>query len=315
MPTFCRHNRLLQNCTICAREQNFEARPVVSSAAPKSTEPRERSARPPRERAERTPRPREPRVQRSVGGSGNAVRVQRLARGVEDGFRSPLVPGLKSSVDAERLAEEIAFASWRLSLMEQVAAREQVATVPEIWREIAAPGDIEHRSKVAFHHVLDGSRGLRSGDRDSVLAGFEAWVARAGSTEDAFTGDPSWTPERRFERTFERLGGVRGLGRDTRFELLTLLGRLGVYELRPDRLFLSGENEATWAAKRALGIGDPLLLERRAADLAAACEAPLESLDLAFHNWGAGDRIDDGLPAGAPGDALTLESSRSALGL
>jgi hypothetical protein len=315
MPTFCRHNRLLQNCTICAREQNFEARPVVSSAAPKSTEPRERTARPPRERAERAPRPREPRVQRSVGGSGNAVRVQRLARGVEDGFRSPLVPGLKSSGDAERLAEEIAFATWRLSLMEQVAARRQVATVPEIWREIAAPGDPAGRSKVAFHYVLDGPRGLESGDRDSVRAGFEAWVARAGSTEEAFTGDQSWTPERRFERTFERLGGVRGLGRDTRFELLTLLGRLGVYELRPERLFLSGENEATWAAKRALGIGDPLLLERRAADLAAGCGAPLESLDLALHNWGSGDRIDDGLPEDALGDELTLESARSALGL
>ena len=50
MPTFCRHNRLLQNCTICAREQNFDARPVVSSSAPKSTQPREHDDRP---RAER----------------------------------------------------------------------------------------------------------------------------------------------------------------------------------------------------------------------------------------------------------------------
>ena len=92
----------------------------------------------------------------------------------------------------------------------------------------------------------------------------EAWGVRNGSLATAFTGESSWTPERRFERTFERLGGVRGLDRDTRYELLTLLGRLGVYELRAGKLFLSGENEATWAAKRALGIGDALLLERRA---------------------------------------------------
>ena len=316
MPTFCRHNRLLQNCTICAREQNFEARPVVSSAAPKSTEPRERTARPARERAERAPRSREPRVQRSTGGSGNAVRVKRLARGVEDGFRSPLVPGLKSSHEAERLAEEIAFASWRLALMEQVATGGAVAaSIPEVWCEIAASGDPEARSWVAFRLVLDGPRGLESGDRDSVLAGFEAWGARSGSLAEAFGGDSSWTPERRFERDYERLGGVRGLGRDIRYELLTLLGRLGVYQLRPDRLFLSGENEPTWAAKRALGIGDPLLLERRAADLARACEAPLESLDLAFHNWGSGDRIDDGLAADVSDGELALDHARSALGL
>ena len=30
MPTFCRHNRLVQNCPICAREQDVEMRPVVS---------------------------------------------------------------------------------------------------------------------------------------------------------------------------------------------------------------------------------------------------------------------------------------------
>ncbi len=316
MPTFCRHNHLLQNCTICAREQNFEARPVLSPAAPKSSEPRERTARPARERPERAPRPREPRVQRSVGGSGNAVRVKRLTRSAEDGFRSPLVPGLKSSADAERLAEEIAFASWRLSLMEQVAAGEPVIeAVPEVWREIAAPGDAGARSAVTFRHVLDGARGLQPGDRDSVLAGFEAWGARFGSFADGFQGDLAWTPQRRFERDFERLGGVHGLGRDIRYELLTLLGRLGVYELRPDRLFLSGENESTWAAKRALGIGDPLLLERRAANLAAACEAEIESLDLALYNWGSGVRIDDGLPADPLGDELVLDSARSAFGL
>jgi hypothetical protein len=131
----------------------------------------------------------------------------------------------------------------------------------------------------------------------------------------AFTGEASWTPERRFERAFERLGGIRGLGRDTRFELLTLLGRLGVYDLRAGRLFLSGENEATWAAKRALGIGDPLLLERRAAELAQACDVPLESLDLALHNWGSGARVTAGLPEDAGPDEPLLEQARAALGI
>jgi len=311
MPTFCRHNRLLQNCTICAREQHFEARPVVSSSAPKSTQPRERPERPGRPRTETT------RTTRAgtAKTAGSNVRVRRLARGAEDGYRSPLVPGLKSSEDAQRLAEEIAFSATRLQLMERVAAGEQPDDVPGIWREVAAPGDVEARTLVAFHHVLEGPRGLNTTRIEEASAGFEAWGARNGSLPQAFTGESSWTPERRFERTFERLGGIRGLDRDTRYELLTLLGRLGVYELRAGRLFLSGENEATWAAKRALGIADPLLLERRAGELAEACAVPIETLDLALHNWGSGLRDTGGLPQDAEADDLLLEQAESAIGL
>jgi hypothetical protein len=311
MPTFCRHNRLLQNCTICAREQNFAARPVVSSSAPKSTQPREHEERP---RTERKPRAAKPGAPRTSAGAG-AVRVRRLARGAEDGYRSSLVPGLKSSEDADRLAEEIAFSATRLSLMEQLAAGADLAGVSPAWSEIAAPGDLDARTLNAFAHVLSGPRGLKSGNRDSLVAGFEAWGGRSGSLAQAFNGDQTWTPERRFERLFERLGGVRGLDRDMRYELLTLLGRLGVYELRAGKLFPTGENEATWAAKRALGIGDPLLLERRAAELAEACGVPIESLDLALHNWGSGERISDGLSDEIGPDEVLLEQARDALGL
>jgi hypothetical protein len=310
MPTFCRHNRLLQNCTICAREQHFEARPVVSSSAPKSTQPREE-----RTRAERKPREARAAKPGSPRGTASSVRVRRLARGVEDGYRSPLVPGLKSSEDAERLAEEIAFAAWRLALMEQVAAGDTSNLVPPAWSEIAANGDVEARTILAIRHVLDGPRGPNSGNRESVIAGIEAWGARQTSLAVAFNGEPSWTPERRFERLFERLGGVRGLGRDTRYELLTLLGRLGVYQIRAGKLFPGGENETTWAAKRALGIGDPLLLERRAADLAQACGVQVEALDLALHNWGSGTRLTDGLPDDSEPDEMLLEQAGSALGL
>ena len=238
-----------------------------------------------------------------------------MARGVEDGYRSPLVAGLKSSEDAERLAEEIAFSATRISLMEQVAAGQALSGIDPVWAEIAAPGEAGARTRVAFQHVLEGPRGIGADARAMALAGFEAWGERAGSLTQAFTGEASWTPERRFERLFERLGGVRGLSRDTRYGLLTLLGRLGVYELRGAKLFLSGENEATWAAKRALGIGDPLLLERRAADLADACAVPVESLDLALHNWGSGIRLTEGLSDDSEPDEALLAQARAALGL
>ena len=308
MPTFCRHNRLVQNCTICAREQNFDARPVVSSSAPKVSQSRERAGQTAAPRPAGAPKP-------TTRAAANNVRVRRLARGVEDGYRSQLLPGLKSSEDAARLAEEIAFSTRRLSLMEQVAGGDPAPDAPEVWHEIVGPGDTEARTQVAFRHVLDGPRGLKSGHRDDAIAGFEAWGVRAGSLEAAFSGEPTWAPERRFDRIFERLGGIRGLDRDPRYELLTTLGRLGVYALRPAKLFLRGENEATWAAKRVLGIGDPLLLNGRAADLAHACQAPLEALDLAFHNWGAGTRVGGGLPEDAPGDELVLDRARSVFGL
>jgi hypothetical protein len=54
----------------------------------------------------------------------------------------------------------------------------------------------------------------------------------------------------------------------------------------------------TLAAKRVFAIGDRLTLERRARELAAAAEVPIEALDLALENWARSDRITQGF-AGA----------------
>jgi hypothetical protein len=69
----------------------------------------------------------------------------------------------------------------------------------------------------------------------------------------------------------------------------------------------------TLAAKRLLGIGDPLLLERRAAQLAQECAVPLEALDLGLYNWDRARRA----TAGADGevDATALAAARAALSL
>ena len=55
--------------------------------------------------------------------AGRAVRVRQIAREQEDGFRSQLVPGVKASAAAERLAEEIAFACARLATARRGPAR------------------------------------------------------------------------------------------------------------------------------------------------------------------------------------------------
>jgi hypothetical protein len=341
VPSFCRHNRLIQNCPICSREQSIEPRPLVTSSAPKVGAPRPAGGA---GRGGGTAGPvgngsRAGSGARSGGRAGGSLKVRRLVRGVEDGYHSPLVPGLKSSADADRLAGEIAFGAHRLELLE--------LDPPGLLAEVAGAGEIEERTWLAFQiayicpleeddpfasiaavrtswasGALPELEGARTGPRSphepergaATFAAYRAWAERAGSQAQAFTGESSWTPERRFARVFERLA-LPGLSRDARYELLVLLGRLSVYELRGAELALVGDNEATVAAKRALGIGDHMLLERRAAELAEACQVPLESLDLALHNWGTGDRLHLGVSLDAEPDPDVIERVRGVLGL
>jgi hypothetical protein len=331
LPTFCRHNRLIQNCPICAREQDVELRPIVTGprAAPAhsgggstgdghaGTGSRARTARPPA-----------------------GVTVRRLQRGADDGYRSELAPGVKSSADAHRLAVELAFAAGRLTAL--------ATAPPGLYATVADPaGDIEERSWLAFEIAylgpLEGEQPFASIERAATswssgqapapddlelgprtshepgrgtrtLDAYRAWAGRAGSQSAALTGEASWTPERRFARAFERLA-LPGLQRGAKFDLLTTLGCLGVYEMRAASLFFSGSDAVTLAAKRLLGIGDPLLLDRRAAALAQACGIELEALDLAFYNWERGERATLGVDPAVEPDSGTLERAQAALGL
>ena len=336
MPSFCRHNRLIQNCPICSKEQSVELRPIVTSSAPRTTQPREGTPRPSRARAGSPGRSGGSRS----GGSGGGLTVRRVARGADDGYRSPVVIGLKSTEDATRLAEELAFADTRLKLLEQ--------DPPGLYAEVAdAAGAIEERSWLAFliaylcpledenpfaeiervrtswasgelpaldevqlgpRTAHDPSRGTRT------LEAYRAWAARSGSQASAYTGDAAWSPERRFARAFERLA-LPGLHRDARYDLLVTLGRLGVYEIDAGSLVLGGANDVTVGAKRAFGIGDPLLLERRASDLAQASGLPLEALDLGLYNWQRGERVHLGVPADTEPAPDTLARVSAALAL
>jgi hypothetical protein len=251
--------------------------------------------------------------------------VRQLSRAAEDGFRSALVPGLRSGADALRLAEELAFAATRL---ERLAAEP-----PGLYAEVAdASRPVEERSWLAFliayvsptddeqpfagiarartswssgepPHLDDVVTGPRSsyepGRGQRTIDAYRAWAQRAGSQEAAFTGDGAWTPERR----------------GARFDVLVTLGRLGVYDLSGGTLGLGGNDPVTLAAKRVLGIGDVMLLERRSADLAAACELPLEALDLGFYNWERGSRTGLGIPPSTEPDPALLDAAQAALGL
>jgi hypothetical protein len=290
MPEFCRHGRFLQSCRIC------------SKPAPKP------AARP----AARTGAPARPR-----GGSRSApsgVVVKRMARAVEDGYENELVPGLKASGDARRLAAELAFSTARLA--------ELAADPPGLYAEAAMADDLEESLWLAFlvahlGPVSGGGdpfatiRAVRTswgsgelpalgedaalGPRTTVdrkdpartLAAYRAWAPRhGGSQAAALTGDDGWTAERRFQRVFERLA-LPGFARAGRFELLVSLGRLGLVEVAPPDLQLGDPgDQAVIAAKRVFGIGERFLMERRAAQLAAEAGVPLDALDLALFNFG-----------------------------
>jgi hypothetical protein len=273
---FCRHNRLTANCPICSRELEEKLR----SQAP---------ARPARTRASsaRTSGPR--RTARNPGG----VVTKRLYRAADDGYRNPLVPGLRGTADAERLAQAIGAAATRL---EPPGPYESVATEP----------DIEEATWLAFLLALVGpdapelqaaveaarpswAAGEVPGlpeNQQRTAAAYRAWAARAGSQQAAFSGEAGWTPERRFARVFERMA-LPGFGRAPRFDLLATLGAAGRYEVVAGELQLGVEDDAaTLAAKRVLVSGDKMLLERRARELAAACDVPLAALDRAFAVFG-----------------------------
>jgi hypothetical protein len=240
------------------------------------------------------------------------MRVRKMTQAADDGYRNDLVPGVKASADAERLAAELAFATARLG--------ELAADPPSLYAQIGVEPDVEEALWLAFltaylsptegadpfaairaAHVpwgsgelpdLDVALGIRtSHDRSAgtrTMLAYRAWATRAGSQAAAFAGEPSWTPERRFDRLFERLA-LPGLGRPGRYELLVSLGRLGVADMRPSSLTLT-DDATTVAAKRVFGIGDKMLLERRARDLADAVDVPIEALDLALFNWAAPQR-------------------------
>jgi Alpha-glutamyl/putrescinyl thymine pyrophosphorylase clade 3 len=337
MPNFCRHGRFLERCPICSKS-------LPGSEPGDGSAPRSKGSRGPRSSGSTGT------VSHSRRVRGASVRVRREGRAEDDGYSSSLIPGVRASADAQRLAEEIAFSSARLLAL--------AADPPDLYGEmrVLAETDVEQASWICFMAAylspLEGEdpfAGIRQalattpdgcdrasgelpdltdvapGPRTShdpargtdTLVAYRQWVQRSGGSQAiAFAGDAAWTPQRRFERLHERLA-LPGFGRTGRYDLLVTLGRLGLYELHPGSLHLTGapaDDLTTLGAKRVFGIGDPLLLERRAAVLAEAASVPIEALDLALANWAAPQRATLGFPQDS-GDSDAYERAGSALGL
>lgn len=348
--TFCRHNRFIQRCPICretvpGQKPSHAAKPKRQSSTPAGsrsagTRTSGRTAAGATTRAGgSTARP----TGRTYTRRTQEVRVHRETRSEDDGYRCELVPGLHSSEDAHRLVREIGFASGRLLTL--------TASPPSLYAEARDCGDLEQATWMCFLAAylspLQGEQpfaGVRVallsswasgtvpeldevplGPRSShdparggeTLIAYRRFAEHASSQERAFTGEPEWTPQRHFERLFERLA-LPGFGRMGRYDLLITLGRLGLYDMRADSLHLGTRTSLITsdptppAAKRVFGIGDPLHIERRASTLAQALSTPIEALDLALANWASEERVTLGFPADTC-DTHALERAEAAL--
>src|ERR1700759_1728894 len=123
---FCRHNRLTSKCPICSRELEQDLR----AKAPGRPTPRVTTTASP------------PRGSAAPPRSGRLV-TRKLARAADDGYRNPLVPGLRATADAERLAVALTRAAERIA-------------PPGPFPEIAAEPDLEQATWLAFLLALAG---------------------------------------------------------------------------------------------------------------------------------------------------------------
>lgn len=257
------------------------------------------------------------------------LHVRRMARATDDGYDSWAAPGLRATVEAERLADEIAFSAARLAQLE--------SDPPGLYADAAAAGGEEGlwlAFLIAYLSPLEGDdpwagiaaartawatgelpdlEGIPLGPRaghdpargHATLTAYRARAERAGSQAAALAaGEASLNPQRRFDRAFERLS-LPGLRRAPRYEFLVVAGRLGLLDVTPSSLLLGADptDPTVVAAKRILGIGDAINLGRRASELASEAGVPTAALDLAFLNWARPD--DDRIAAGATAEPDT----------
>jgi len=347
VPTFCRHNRFLERCPICSKALLEDATGGRASRAGRGG----RTPSAPGAARRRTGAGSAGvRVHREDRAGDDGYRCELLPglRASADGLRlageiafaagrllalGAAPPGLYG--EARELARtDLERATWTCFLIAYLSPlqgedpfagiRLALGALPGPRAPVPPGGDAEQGAAVpvGLAEIPLGPRTSHDPARGTdTLDAYRRWVEHAGggSQAQAFRGEADWSPQRRFERLFERLA-LPGFGRMGRYELLVILGRLGLYELAGDSLHLAGargpssSDPATLAAKRLFAIGDPLHLERRAAALAEAISVPVETLDLALANWASPERVTLGFPADTC-DQGTLARAREALGL
>jgi alpha-glutamyl/putrescinyl thymine pyrophosphorylase-like protein len=119
-----------------------------------------------------------------------------------------------------------------------------------------------------------------------VLNSFIKWVKLSGqSPRKAFAAEGANTPEARFDLLYKSLEDVWRLGRTARFDMLHLLGDLGILSVKPGSCYLVGATGPLKGAQKFWGSLRPKRLSELADQTARRLEVPMNVFEDALCNW------------------------------
>jgi hypothetical protein len=315
---FCRHGRREDRCVVCSNEKRKKAAKanvgsgrITSARTGGGTRSASRSAA----SGALTAR-------RKTAAKGG-VRVKQATRHAGDGWSSELLPGLRSSREAEDLLTQVSRAHARLqrlssdppgpyATVKALAGGDEQDREHATWLlfQIAYYGPLEGEQPFAeierllvrwddplpdaeaLREANVGPRGAHAHDRgDATLRGYREWASRAGGQLRGLSGHGT-DPARRFDAAYRALA-LPGLTRPARYEFVVTLGVFGLLDVAPWSLLLdSGRSGAAGArdllsvaAKRAFLTGDSVLLQRRFGAFVRELGVPVAACDLGFLNW------------------------------
>jgi hypothetical protein len=137
---------------------------------------------------------------------------------------------------------------------------------------------------------LSGSRANGTGD---AFESYVRWVERYGGHAQLFEiakQESDGTREGAFEWLYQSMQAVISFGRIGRFDYLTMLGKLGLANIRPGRPYLdsstAGPNKGAWIMfdpTKVLGLPE---LERRIQALGRHLGVGMQEMEDALCNWG-----------------------------
>lgn len=119
-----------------------------------------------------------------------------------------------------------------------------------------------------------------------VISSFVDWVKENGGTlESAFQTNTHGTPEANFDVLYHSLKELFRFDRTGAFDLLCLLGNLGILPVRPGSCYLTGSTGPLRGARKLWGRRSPRELGHLADSTARALKVPFDIFEDALCMW------------------------------
>lgn len=154
--------------------------------------------------------------------------------------------------------------------------------------------EIQHgsiRRSFGNHRKFESLRPDTRKSPANVVESYIAWVGpdrshaiRIGAAIDAANGDPRTA----FEHLFNSMASLLSFGRTTRFDYLSMLGKLGLAAIEPGYAYLKGSTGPKSGARLLFGVGGDAVLEDRLKVLEARLPLGpfgMQVLEDALCNW------------------------------